>query len=104
MSDLTTIKIGPVTYRVERVLRLLGSNGDGTSTWLNGRVSYEKLLIELEQELPEQLVPIALVHETVTAWERAYPRRKVKNAGYCTHGVLVPLREFEALADAVWSL
>lgn len=67
MSDLTTIKIGPVTYRVERVLRLLGSNGDGSSTWLNGRVRYEKALIELEQELPAEVEPIALVHETIHA-------------------------------------
>ena len=67
MSDLTTVRIGPVTYRVERVLRLMGNNGDGSSTWLNGRVRYEKALIELEQELPAEVETIAIVHEIVHA-------------------------------------
>ena len=29
---------------------------------------------------------------------------RVPNDGYATHGLLVPLREFEALADVVLSL
>lgn len=44
------------------------------------------------------------IREAVPLWERSCRTVKVRNDGYCTHGVLVPLRELEALADAVWSL
>ncbi|MBN1430483.1 MAG: hypothetical protein JXB07_19085 [Anaerolineae bacterium] len=44
------------------------------------------------------------VKETVPAWERLYRTVKVMNDGYNTHGVLVPLHELEALAEAVWNL
>lgn len=44
------------------------------------------------------------IRETVEMWERQYRTVKVQNDGYCTHGVLVPLWEFEALADAIWDL
>ncbi|HMN12042.1 MAG TPA: hypothetical protein PKD55_06935 [Bellilinea sp.] len=37
-------------------------------------------------------------------WERDYPTRAVSNAGYHTHGLLVPLHELERLAVTVFSI
>lgn len=31
-------------------------------------------------------------------WEKRYPRRSIPNQGYHTHGILVPLKEFEKIA------
>ncbi len=36
-------------------------------------------------------------------WMHDYPLRAAQNEGYATHGVLVPLREFEAHAEVVIS-
>jgi hypothetical protein len=103
MNNLITIKIGPVTYRVEQVLRLLGSNSDGSSTWLNGRVRYEKALIELEKELPEEVEPIAIVHEIIHAiLEQAgindVPESIVIALGY---GLVQVLRDNPELIDLI---
>lgn len=37
-------------------------------------------------------------------WDLLYPTRTIPNQGYHTHGLLVPLREFEALSEAVMSI
>ena len=37
-------------------------------------------------------------------WQRQYQARKIPNQGYCTHGLLVPLDEFERIAQRVESL
>ena len=37
-------------------------------------------------------------------WVREYPLRAAQNEGYATHGVLVPLHEFEEHAEAVISI
>ncbi|MEB2351838.1 MAG: hypothetical protein OZ924_10535 [Burkholderiaceae bacterium] len=37
-------------------------------------------------------------------WERDYPTRAVSNAGYHTHGLLVPLHELERLAVTVFTI
>lgn len=36
-------------------------------------------------------------------WIRRYPFRTIRNRGYATHGILVPLHEFEVLAEEVVS-
>lgn len=35
------------------------------------------------------------------SWAKRYPVRKIPNQGYHTHGLLVPLDEFERIADQV---
>lgn len=40
----------------------------------------------------------------ITTWQRVFPTRKAQNDGYATHGVLVPLSEFERCALEVVSL
>ncbi len=36
-------------------------------------------------------------------WIRRYPLRTIQNRGYATHGILVPLHEFEVLAEDIVS-
>lgn len=103
MSDLTTIKIGPVTYRIERILRLLGSNGDGKSIWLNGRVRSERALIELEAELPAEIQTIVIVHEIVHAiLEQAgieeHPEPAIVALGY---GLVQVIRDNPQLVEKI---
>lgn len=35
-------------------------------------------------------------------WLRRYPKRDVPNEGYTTQGILVPLKEFDAIALRVY--
>lgn len=36
-------------------------------------------------------------------WKKRYPQRSIPNQGYHTHGILVPLKEFEQIAIQVLS-
>ncbi len=36
-------------------------------------------------------------------WLRTYPIRSIQNQGYATHGILVPLHEFEVLSEVILS-
>jgi len=67
MDELKTLIVGPVTYRIEEEVRLIGSNGDGTSEWLNGQVKSHRLLMKLDAELPVTLKPICIMHEALHA-------------------------------------
>lgn len=53
---------------------------------------------------PETLYVLEMAHirQNLPRWEEAYETRAVMNRGYLTHGVLVPLDEFEQLAVAVF--
>jgi hypothetical protein len=56
---------------------------------------------------PDDLVYVlrpATLRKALPGWLRRYPVRAIPNAGYHTHGVLVPLDEFERLAQAIYSL
>ncbi|HEY8768742.1 MAG TPA: hypothetical protein VIP09_16035 [Dehalococcoidia bacterium] len=46
----------------------------------------------------------ALLRAELERWSHLYPTRAVQNEGYKTHGLLVPLAEFERLAREVVSL
>jgi len=52
-------------YSVEQVPKLLGDNSDGTSSFLNGKITYQDTAIQIEQGMAEQLKPITLVHEAL---------------------------------------
>jgi hypothetical protein len=56
---------------------------------------------------PDGLVYVltfAALRAQLRAWTQAYPTRAIPNTTYHTHGLLVPLREFEALAETVLSI
>jgi len=50
------------------------------------------------------VIRMAHLRLVLPAWVRKYPTRAVPNAGYRTHGLLVPLHEFEDLAVKVFSV
>jgi hypothetical protein len=50
------------------------------------------------------VVKFSRLRQALPGWLRRYPVRAIPNAGYRTHGVLVPLDEFERLAQGVYSL
>lgn len=50
------------------------------------------------------IIPFAQLRRHLTQWEQQYPTRKIPNRGYQTHGLLVPLDEFERIAQRVDSL
>lgn len=64
---IKALKIGPVNYTVNEVLKLVGDDGDGHTTWLNGRVRYERALIEVDADLPEDVKRAAVLHEALHA-------------------------------------
>ena len=47
------------------------------------------------------LVLFSQLRERLPDWRMRYPTRKVRNRDYCTHGLLVPLKEIETLAIEV---
>ncbi len=56
---------------------------------------------------PDDLVYVlrfTVLREQLARWVRVYPGRAIPNRGYHTHGLLVPLREFETLAEAVLTI
>ena len=46
----------------------------------------------------------AQFREQLDTWQRNYPTRRIPNEGYRTHGLLVPLREFEKYSEAQLSV
>ncbi len=64
---IARLKIGPIPYTVAEVQKLIGNDHNGQSTWLNGRVRYEKALIELEADLPPDVKIVAILHESMHA-------------------------------------
>ena len=47
---------------------------------------------------------VSRLRRALPRWERDYPTRQIPNDGYHTHGLLVPLDEFERLAVTVLSV
>ena len=50
------------------------------------------------------VIALAVLRRELSRWVREYPLRAAQNEGYATHGVLVPLDEFEQHAEAVMSI
>jgi hypothetical protein len=48
------------------------------------------------------LIPMVRLRAQLARWERSCRKAQARNEGYSTHGLLVPLRELEAIAVAVW--
>ena len=65
--------------------------------------SQASVLVYLVTE-PETIywIHFAALRKQLPRWEVAYPTRQAQNDGYQTHGLLVPLREFERIAAVVW--
>lgn len=47
------------------------------------------------------MVPFGDLRARLERWQSEYPMRSVRNDGYLTKGLLVPLAEFEEIAEAV---
>ena len=50
------------------------------------------------------VLALEVLRRELPRWVREYPHRAAPNEGYATHGVLVPLDEFERHAEAVISV
>jgi hypothetical protein len=50
------------------------------------------------------VIALEVLRRELPRWLQEYPLRAAQNEGYATHGVLVPLDEFEAHAEAVMSI
>lgn len=50
------------------------------------------------------VIQMATLRRHLSRWQRQYQARKIPNQGYCTHGLLVPLDEFERIAQRVESI
>lgn len=101
MDMIKSLKIGPIPYIVKEESKLVGPNGDGHTTWLNGRVRYERALIEVDADLPDDVKRVCLLHEALHAIaEQAgitdEPEPLIAALGY---GLLKLLRENPALVE-----
>jgi len=50
------------------------------------------------------VIALEVLRRELPRWAREYPLRAAQNEGYATHGILVPLDEFERHAEAVISV
>jgi len=50
------------------------------------------------------VLALEVLRRQLPRWLRSYPLRQARNAGYATHGVVVPLDEMEACAEAAISV
>lgn len=64
---ITSIKVGPMTYKVEEVEGLKEVNPDGSTSRLVGQVLYYDEMIEIEANLSPRLKAISLLHEATHA-------------------------------------
>jgi hypothetical protein len=47
------------------------------------------------------VITLEVLRRELPRWVRVYPHRAAQNPGYATHGVLVPLDEFERYAEGI---
>lgn len=47
------------------------------------------------------IIDFPRLHQALRTWQQHYPQRAIPNQGYHTHGLLVPLLEFEKIAGQV---
>lgn len=50
------------------------------------------------------VVALETLRQQLGRWCKVYPRRRANNHGYATHGIIVPLAEFELCAKAAISV
>lgn len=50
------------------------------------------------------IIKFSKLRLALSRWEKIYQTRQIKNSGYHTHGLIVPLHEFEKLSEAVLSV
>lgn len=74
-------------------------NRDGWA--LTSKADY--LFYFVVKDLLLYIIKMKRVRELVPGWLKEYPTRKSVNNGYNTHGVLVPLYEFEEHSEMVLS-
>lgn len=62
------------------------------------------LIYYLPDDLLVYVISLVKLRECLPTWKHKYPQRKVFNGTYSTWGILVPLYEFEQIADTVISI
>lgn len=50
------------------------------------------------------VIDFARIRRNLPRWQKEYPHRAIPNRGYHTHGHLVPLLEFEKIANQIFPL
>lgn len=50
------------------------------------------------------VIDFARLRRNLPRWQQTYPQRAIPNRGYHTHGLLVPLLEFEKIANQIFPI
>ncbi len=50
------------------------------------------------------VMPLEILHRVLPEWIKRYPTRSAQNAGYATHGILVPLEVFVSHATQIFDI
>lgn len=61
----------------------------------------DKLIYWLPEDSLAYVIELSALRAKLPSWTKRFPTRLVPNKGYNTHGVIVPLAELEACAEAV---
>lgn len=75
------------------------SAGNKAGWALSSRADY--LIYYIPDPATVYILPMAAVRRKLPDWAGRYPSRQVRNIGYVTTGLLVPLAEFERIAAGV---
>jgi hypothetical protein len=62
------------------------------------------LLYYIPQLSTAMIVRAGDLRQRIGAWQKNYPNRAVRNKGYCTHGILVPLDEIRKLSLGIFNI
>lgn len=62
------------------------------------------LIYFIFEDLLVYIMPMTVVRERLALWLQRYRKKTVQNDGYQTHGVIVPLTEFERYSEQVMSI
>lgn len=60
---INTVKIGVITHKIKVIHNLYGTQEDGKTCWLSGRIKHDLALIELDDENDPQSQLVVLWHE-----------------------------------------
>jgi len=62
----------------------------------------EILIYHIPEPETTYAIRLSALRSQLARWEAKYPKRAIPNKGYRTHGILVPLAEFERIALEVY--
>jgi hypothetical protein len=106
--DLSRPRVLAVEYKTDETASRTGNafietisvDSMGRSGWAYTSRA-DVLMYYLPRDRKIYVLQLANIRQQLPLWRRQYPLRQIRNRGYFTHGLLVPLKELDLWAEAI---